>query len=206
MNISWSTIPADEIITSTANSLTQNGFTTTVVDNKELAKEKILALLPNGGEVMTMTSRTLDSLSILDEINESGKYTSVKKQLSSMNRETQGMEMQKLGTAPEWAIGSVHAVTQDGKVVIASNTGSQLPAYVYGSSHVIWVVGAQKIVQNVDEGIKRIYEYILPLESERINKVYNTTMGSFVSKLLIFNREIVKDRIHVILVKESLGF
>jgi len=72
--------------------------------------------------------------------------------------------------------------------------------------HVIWVVGTQKIVKNVDEGMKRIYEYVLPLESVRLNKAYNISTGSFVSKLLILNREIVPGRITIILVKEKLGF
>jgi len=112
--------------------------------------------------------------------------------------------MQKLGAAPEYAVGSVHAVTEDGKVIIASNTGSQLPAYAYGSAHVIWVVGTQKIVANLEQGLKRIYEYVLPLESERLKKVYG--VESNVSKLLIINKEIAPNRLTLILVKQKLGF
>ena len=122
-----------------------------------------------------------------------------------MNRETDHREMQRLGAAPEYVIGSVHAVTEDGKVIIASNTGSQLPGYAYSADHVIWVVGAQKIVKNVDEGIKRIYEYVLPLESERAHKAYGVE-GSFVSKLLIMNREPNPNRIKIILIKEPAGY
>ncbi len=99
----------------------------------------------------------------------------------------------------------MHAVTEDGKVLIASNSGSQLPAYAYGSGHVIWVVGAQKIVKNLDEGIKRIYEHSLPLESERARKAYGVP-GSAVNKLLIINKEIIPGRITMILTKEKLGF
>ena len=95
-------------------------------------------------------------------------------------------------------------VTEDGKVLIASNSGSQLPGYAYGSSHVIWVVGTQKIVNNIDDGMKRIDQYVLPLESERAHKAYGVP-GSFVSKLLIFNRE-NPGRITMILVKQPLGF
>ena len=151
-----------------------------------------------------MSSVTVDSLELPKEINESGKFDSVKNKLSKMDRKTQGLEMQRIGAAPQYAVGSVHAVTEDGKLLIASNTGSQLPAYAYGASHVVWVVGNQKIVKNVDYGIKRIYEYVLPLESERSQKVYGE--GSFVSKLLIINKEKIKDRLTLILVKEKLGF
>jgi hypothetical protein len=155
---------------------------------------------------MTMSSVTLDTIGLAKEINESGKYNSVKAKLMKMDRTTQGLEMQKLGAAPEYVVGSVHAVTQDGKLLIASNTGSQLPAYAFGASHVIWVVGTQKIVKDEEEGKKRIYEYVLPLESERINKLNNITAGSFVSKLLAINRERKPDRLNVIFVKEKLGF
>jgi len=64
----------------------------------------------------------------------------------------------------------------------------------------------KKIVKDLDEGMKRIYDYILPLESERLNKAYNLTTGSFVSKLLIVNREIFPGRITLIFVNEPLGF
>ena len=116
--------------------------------------------------------------------------------------------MQKIGAAPEWTLGSVHAVTEDGKVVIASNTGSQLAAYAYGAPHVIWVVGTQKLVSNLDDAMKRIYDYVLPLETIRFRKAYNQpeTAHSNVSKLLIINKEVNPKRITIIFVKEKLGF
>ena len=193
----WNQLASKEVIDRTMEALKANGITAKLVENGQEAKEEVLKLIPEGAEVMTMTSVTLDKVGIL--------YDSVRNKLNSMNRETQNLEMQKLGAAPEYAIGSVHAVTEDGHVLIASNTGSQLPAYVYGSSHVIWVVGAQKIVKNTDEGIKRIYEHSLPLESERAKKAYGVP-GSAVNKVLIINKEVQPGRIKLILVKEKLGF
>jgi hypothetical protein len=176
------------------------------VENGEAAKKKVLELVPKGAEVMAMTSVTLQTIGVTQAIDESGDYNSVRNQLNKLDRATQNLEMQKLGAAPEYALGSVHAVTEDGKVMIASNTGSQLPAYAYGSAHVIWVVGAQKIVKDLDAGFQRIYEHILPLESVRLNKQYNINTGSFVSKVLIVNREFIKGRVTMIIVKEPLGF
>jgi len=204
--MNWKSIPQDDILQKTVETLAENGINAEIVKTGGEAKQKVLSLIPPGAEVMNMTSVTLQTLGIAKEITESGKFDSVRNKLMAMNRKTDNLKMQKLGAAPEWVVGSAHAVTQDGKVLVASNTGSQLPAYVYGSSHVIWVVGAQKVVKNVDEGIKRIYEYILPLESERLNKAYSIDTGSFVSKLLIVNREIVKGRISMFIVKEVLGF
>lgn len=202
----WKNLATDISITTTIESLKKNGIEAEAVDTGEQAKEKVLALLPKGAEVMNMSSVTLESLGLVAEIMESGNYDSVKKKLKSMDRKTEGLQMQKIGAAPEYSVASVHAVTEDGHIFIASNTGSQLPADAYGSAHVIFVVGTQKIVKNNDDAFKRIYEYVLPLESEHINKQYNITAGSFVSKLLIINREIVPGRIHVIFVKEILGF
>ena len=207
MSSPWNKLATKKQIDETVKNLTANGMTAFVVNNEDEAKAKVLELIPENSEVMTMSSETLRLSGITDAINESSKFDSVKVKLSKMNRETQSLEMQKLGAAPEYAIGSVHAVTEDGQVIIASNTGSQLPAYVYASPHVIWVVGTQKIVKNTEEGIKRIYDYVLPKESVRLAKQYDRPgLKSNVSKLLIVNKEFNPDRVTIILVKESVGF
>ncbi len=201
----WDQLADKQTIEKTIKSLHANGIEAEFVENGEQAKQRILEILPKGAEVMDMTSITLDTLGIPKELNESGNYNSVRNKLTSMDRNTQGIEMQKMGAAPDWVVGSVHAVTEDGQVLIASNTGSQLPAYAYGSSHIIWVVGVQKITKDTDEGMKRIYEYVLPLEAERARKAYGVP-GSNVSKLLIVNKEVRPNRITIIFVNEVLGF
>ncbi len=201
----WATIPADDVIEKAAKALSANNFQAEIVENGIKAKERVFEILPDGAEVMVMTSRTLDTIGVTSQINESGKYNSVKSKLKTMDRVTQELEMLKMGAAAEYAIGSVHAVTQDGHVMIASNSGSQLPGYANGSKNVIWVVGVQKIVKDIDAGFRRINERSLPLEAIRAHEAYGTE-GSNVSKLLIMNRENKPGRIRVILVKEVLGF
>lgn len=204
MNNQYDVLAEEQTLINTVNALKNNGIEAMVAENGSATKTKVLEMLPKGAEVMTMSSVTLDTLSVAAGINESGNYDAVRPKLMKMDRKTQSGQMKKLGAAPEWTVGSVNAITEDGKILIASNTGSQIGAYVYASAHVIWVVGTQKIVKNLDEGIKRIYEYVLPLESERMKKVYG--VPSNVSKLLIINKEIVPGRITVIFVKEKLGF
>ena len=202
----WDKLASERSIQNTVKALEQNGIEVTVVNRGKEAKEKALEYIPEGSEVMTMTSVTLDTIKLSEEINKAdGKFRPVRDRLYAMDRNTQAQEMNRLGTAPEFAVGSVHAVTEDGHILIASNTGSQLSAYAYGALHIIWVVGAQKIVKNVDEGIKRIYEHSLPLESERAKKAYGVP-GSAVNKILIVNKEVQPRRIKLILVKEKLGF
>ena len=200
----WTELASDRKIQQTIDALKTNGINALVVENQKLAKEKVFELLPLGAEVMTMSSVTLQTTGIAKEIDESGKYDSVRNKLKKMDRKTQSLEMRKLGAAPAWAVGSVNAVTEDGIVMTASNTGSQLGPYVYGSEHVIWVVGTQKIVKDIDEAVERIYEYCLPLESERLKKIFGSPSNA--SKKLTISEEIRPNRITLIFVKEKLGF
>ena len=201
----WDELASANALDAAIKALNANGISTTVVENGDEAKRKALELIPKGAEVFTVTSTTTASIGLDKELNESGSYASTRKMLSGMDRGTQGKEMAKLGAVPEWVVGSVHAVTESGNVIIASQTGSQLSAYAHGAQHVIWIVGTQKIVKDLDEGMKRIYEHSLPLESERAKKAYGAP-GSAVNKLLIVNKEVVPNRTTMILVKERLGF
>lgn len=201
----WDVLVGKESIDRAIENLKVNGIDAKFVETGEQASKQVLSLIPAGAEVMTMSSVTLDTIGLTQEINESDKYTSVKNKLNAMNRDTQALEMQRLGTAPEYAVGSVHAVTEDGQVIIASNTGSQLPAYAYASAHVIWVVGAQKIVKNLEEGMARINEYVLIKESARVKIAYGMEKSN-ISKLLIINKETTPERLTVIFVNEVLGF
>lgn len=189
----------------TIKALEANNMIAVFAKDRSDAVSKVLEMIDAGSSVMTMTSVTLDELGIAKEINESGKFNSVREKFSKMDPKTQGTEMRAMAAAPDVTVGSVHAVTEDGKVIIASNTGSQLPAYVYGAGKVVWVVGTQKIVKDLDDGMKRLYEYTLPLESERAHKAYGVE-ASFVSKVLIVNKEVTPGRINIVFVPENIGF
>jgi hypothetical protein len=193
-------LATDEQIEATCAALNANGMVATVVDTADAAKETALKLIPEGAEVFTMTSVTLDTIGLSKELNESGKYNAVRPQLETL----QGREKARLGAAPEYSVSSVHAVTEDGHVLIASNTGSQLSAAVYGAAKVVFIVGAHKLVKDDVAGLARIREHVLPQENERALKAYG--MGSNISKLLFINKEVQPDRIQVIIVRENLGF
>ena len=194
----------DERIARTSKALEANGIKTLIAENGPEAKRLFFGLVPEGAEVFLGASVTLETLGIKDEIDKSGKYEALRPKMFALNRETQGREIRKLGGAPDYAAGSVHAVTEDGHVLIASNTGSQLGPYASGAGKIIWVVGSQKIVKDLNEGLRRIQEYVVPLEEEHMQQLYHVSTN--VSKLLIVNREIRPDRITMIIVKEELGF
>ncbi len=200
----WTKLATDKEIKRTLKALEANGIKTIVVENGKQAKEKVIEMLPENAEVFTMTSMTLESIGLDKEINESKKYNAVRPKLFTMDRNTQSREMAKLGAAPDWVVSSVHAVTRDGHLLIASNSGSQLSAEAYGGGKVVFVAGTQKIVKDTDEGMERIYAHTFPLEDKRAQKAYGVHSG--VSKILIINKEVVPERITLILVKEELGF
>ncbi len=203
-NEKYGQLASEEVIQKAVKALQANNFQVEVVEKGEEAKKKALELLSSGAEVFTMTSQTLEAIGLDKEINESGKYNAVRPKLMAMDFKTQAREMAKLGAAPDWVVASVHAVTEDGHLLIASNTGSQLSSEAYAGGKIIFVVGTQKIVKDTVEGLKRIYEYCLPLEDERAQKAYG--MKSNISKILIINKEVMPDRIFIFLVKEKLGF
>jgi len=199
----WNSLADRATIDKTIEALTKNGFVPYYAENGEAAKKKFFELLPAGAEVMNNSSTTLLQLGIADELVKSGRYNSVRNKLMAMDRKTQNRQMQQIGSAPEWSVGSVHAITQDGHVMIASKSGSQLPGYAFGADHVIWIAGTQKIVKDLDAAKQRLYEYVLPLENERALKVYGS--GSSVNKLLVINQD-APPRLNLILVNEVLGF
>lgn len=200
----WEELADDEAISKTIEALKKNGITAVVVENKEEAKKKVLELIPKGSELMTMTSQTLEAIGIPKILNESDDYEPIRKKFASMDQKKDGSMMRKLGAGPDFAIGSAHAVTEDGHVFIASATGSQLPAYAYGAGKVIWVVGTQKIVKDANEAMTRIHDYTFPLEDARARKAYG--MGSGINKMLIVNKEVQPGRMTIVFVKEKLGF
>jgi hypothetical protein len=203
-NMEFARPASDEQIQRTAQALEKNNIKTLIAENGEDAKRMFFELVPEGAEVFLGSSVTLERLGIKDEIDKSGKYNALRPKMFAMDRATQGREIRKLGGAPDYAAGSVHAVTEDGRVMIASNTGSQLGPYASGAGKVIWVVGAQKLVKDIDEGMRRLEEYVVPLEDVLMQELYN--VHTYVSKLLIVNREVRPDRITMIIVKEELGF
>lgn len=201
----WDRLASEESLQKTVEALKENGITAHIVENGERARKKALELIPEGAEVFAMTSVTSDTIGLSKELNESGHYNSVRETFNKLMQDGKRDEMRKLGAVPDFTVGSINAVSEDGKVVIASNTGSQLPAYAYGAGKVVWVVGTQKIVGNLDDAFKRVYEHVLPLESDRVHKAYGVA-GSNVSKMLVISKEINPNRINLIFVKEVLGF
>ena len=205
MSRDYAKVASPASIKKAVDALRANGFQAEAVETLQEAKERVLTIIPSGAEVFTGTSVTLTTAGLDAELNESGKYDSVRHKFMPLyGQKDKAVEMRRIGSGSEYTVGSVHAITEDGQVVVASASGSQLPNYVYGADHVIWVVGAQKVVKDLNEAFNRLETYTLPLENERAREAYGS--DSVISKLLIYKKERNPERIHVIVFNEAVGF
>ena len=199
----FTALPDDQTLAATVIELEEHGFSVEVVDDLDAAREAVLARIPEGSSVMTNTSVTLEETGIAEAINDGGPYDSMRNKLNQLDHTTQLREMKAIAGQPDFSLGSVHAVTADGTLVIASASGSQLASYGWGAANVIFVVGAQKLVPNLEAARERIVEHSLPLEDARAYAAYG--MNSHVGKVLEIHQE-NPGRIHVVLIRQSVGF
>jgi alkanesulfonate monooxygenase SsuD/methylene tetrahydromethanopterin reductase-like flavin-dependent oxidoreductase (luciferase family) len=168
----FSTLPDEPTLAATVTALEEHGFSVEVVDDLDAARQAVLARIPDGSSVMTNTSVTLAETGIADAINDGGPYDSARNKMFALDFATQAQEMKAIGGQPDYALGSVHAVTRDGTLVIASASGSQLASYAWGAANVIFVVGAQKLVPTLEAAHERIYQHSLVLEDARAIAAY----------------------------------
>jgi hypothetical protein len=200
----FTVLPDDGTLAKTAVALEEHGFSVEIVDDLEAARAAALARIPEGSSVMTNTSVTLQETGIADAINgDGGQHESARNRMLALDYATQYQEMKAIAGEPDYALGSVHAVTRDGVLLIASASGAQLASYAWGAAHVIFVVGAQKLVPDAEAGRKRIYEHSFPLEDARAYAAYG--QNSRVGKILEIHQE-DPGRIHVVLIRRVVGF
>jgi acyl-CoA hydrolase len=199
----FTALPDESTLAATVVALEEQGFSVEVVDDLAAARAAVLARIPHGSSVMTNTSVTLADAGITDAINDGGPYESARNTMFALDFATQAQQMKAIGGQPDYALGSVHAITRDGTLVIASASGSQLASYAWGAANVIFVVGAQKLVPTLQDAHERIYQHSLKLEDARAQAAYG--QHSFVGKIIEIHQEL-PGRIHIVLVRQPAGF
>jgi hypothetical protein len=168
------------------------------------APTHIKDLIPEGASVFTGASETLRLSGIDEDINAGGRYDAIRPRGLTMDRATQLAEIWRLMSTPDVIVGSVHAVTETGSLVVASASGSQLPGYAGAAARAIWIVGAQKVVPDLPSALRRVEDHCLPLENDRAMKVYGKP--SALNRLLILNAEPEPGRGTVLLLREAIGY
>ena len=207
--MSYNNLPSPDRLQKAIEAVRTRGVTVTLVETKEAALTHLQSLIPVGATVMTGASITLQQIGF--EALLLGKkhpWQNLKDGILAEKDPAKQTALRKQGTLADYFLGSVHAIAETGEIVIASATGSQLPAYAFSSSHVIWVAGTQKITPTVETAFQRVREYVLPLEDQHMKQLYGDQASSFIGKLLVFEREApyLHRAVHLVLVNEVLGF
>jgi YkgG family uncharacterized protein len=197
-------LASGERIAKAAAALERNGIRSLLAATGADARGLVRSLLVDGAEVYNNTSLTLEVIGVADDIERSGRYRPLRLRLYRMDREMQQREMRTLAASPDYVVGSVHALTEGGSLLIASASGSQLGPLASGAGQAILVIGAQKIVRDVPAGMRRIYEYCYPLEDARARQAHGVPSG--VNNILIINKVVIPGRVTAIIVNERLGF
>jgi hypothetical protein len=203
MTLSPATAITTDVLERVASALRSHKIDAVIVDTADEARETVLGLVPEGAEVHSGKSKTLEDVGLYAELMESGRFDAIRPKMFAMDRATQGREIRKLTTAPDFMLGSVAAVTEDGALVAASATGSQLPAYAAGAGRLILVVGSQKIVPDLDAALRRIRDVVYPWENAQVRA--RLGVDTILEKVLILYGEWSAGRTIVILVREPVG-
>jgi hypothetical protein len=188
----------------TVKNLRERGIDARIVGSAGDALDAVLNLIPAHAEVFLATSKTVEAIGLSERLSGAGEFDLVRPKVMALMQAKDARGARKMGAAPDVVVGSVHAVTEEGEVLIASATGSQLSPYSSGAETVIWVVGAQKVVKDLTAGLRRLREYAYPMEDARARIAYGKP--SLLAKIMIIEREARPGRIHLILVREKLGF
>ena len=201
----YDTLPPKETLAKTIEALKANNINVHLVDTKEQALDMIKTLVPTGAELMTGGSTTLEQIGFIDLLKTGlHPWKSFKDKIFAEKDQAKQMELRKQSVLADYFLASVHGITEAGETVTASFSGSQIPSFVFTSPHVIWVAGAQKIVPTLEDALKRVREYCLPREDQRMKSL--GTAGSSISMMLIYNRQPLPSRtIDLILVNEVVG-
>ncbi len=199
----FATLAAPQVLEDVADRLRERNFEALVVADGDEARRVVLERIPEGAEVHSGKSKTLEDAGIYAELQDSGRYDFLRSRLLKMDRATQGREMRRLIGAPDFMLGSAAAITLDGLMIVASATGSQLGPYASGAGRLILVIGAQKVVPDLETGLRRVREYVFPWEMARVRE----TMGvdTVLAKVLLIEREWLAGRSTVVLVRSAIG-
>ena len=198
----FTTLPDEQTLAATVTALEERGFSVQVVDDLDAARHAVLTRIPHGSSVMTKTSVTLAETGIADAINQGGPYGSARTKMFALDFAAQAQQMTAIGGQPDYALGSIHAVTRDGTLVIAPASGSQLASCAWGAANVIFVAGAHKLVRTPGAARQRIYQHSLVLEDVRAVAAYG--QHSQVGKILEIHQEL-PGRIHIVLIRQAVG-
>lgn len=204
----------EEKIKRTIKALNNNNINGYLVNTNEELMEKIKEIVKENSIVACGGSISLFETGVIDHLR-SSRY-------KFLDRYKEGITSEEINNIfrdsffADAYFSSSNAITEDGKIYNVDGNGNRVAAILFGPSKVILVVGENKIVKNIDEAIKRNREISAPANAKRLNKTTPCTKVGYCmdckNKDKICREYTVvasqgnKDRIHVIFLKEEIGY
>jgi len=193
------------------DTLEKCGYDAHFVKTKEQALELSQRYIKSGMSVGLGGSVTVDQIGLLN-------YLINKNDISLHNQYEVGISMdenkerRRQGLLSDLFVTGINALTKDGKIVNADGSGNRVAAFCFGPKKILAVVGVNKIVDNVEEGFKRVMEIAAIKNINRMNqksiemgKEPRQNINTIANKFTWIKAD-EKDRIVIILVDEELGF
>lgn len=196
-------VKSDVDLEALADRMRERNFEVVIVDDAEQVRAEVLKRIPEGASIHSGKSKTLEDAGIVSTLMDDERYDFIRRKTMKMDRRTQMPEIQKMGATPDVMINSAHAVTSAGQIVLTSASGSQLGPIASGAGHVIFVIGSQKVVPDLDAAFQRIKDQVFPYEDARLREQLG--VGTKIAKTLVVEQEFMPGRTTVILVRQPIG-
>ena len=194
----------DAQVQRTLEALAARNFEAEVFESSAQALEALKGLIPEGAQIFTGTSETLDSIGYTDFVHHNPIYNNLHDEIDSEPDQAKQRDLRRRATIVEYCVGSVQAISETGEIVIASASGSQIGAYAYGAKHLILVAGTQKICPSLTDAIARVRGHTVEKHDQWL--AGRGRGPAPIGKLLILEHEIAAGRVQVVLIKENLGW
>ncbi|MBO6108277.1 MAG: lactate utilization protein [Eubacterium sp.] len=180
---------------------------------REDALKKAIEIIPEGASVTWGGSMSAAQIGLFDAMK-NGSYNVIDRNGAATPEEKRQKELEAYGA--DFFISSANAITEDGVMVNLDGNSNRVSAIAYGPSHVLMIIGMNKVVSNVDAAIERTRHIAAPVNAQRfdIETPCRSTGAcadckspqSICCNMLITRLELHPDRMKVILVGEDLGF
>lgn len=205
MNSRWDELPGDAVVEKTADAIRTRGIEVIVVDSRKEALGKIMNIIPAGAEISNGSSTTLHEIGFIDYLKSGRhKWRNLHDEILKEKDGKKQAELRRKSVTAGYFLGSVNAIAMTGELVACDASGSRVSAYPFAAERLILVSGIQKITPTLGDAMRRVREYVYPLEDARARKAYGSP--SAIGKWVIIEKEMFKGRTTLILIKEKLGF
>jgi len=201
-------------VNGTINSLKKNGMNGYLVNSHEELIEKINELTNDGDTVSCGGSMSLFETGVIDYLR-SGKYNFLDRYEDGLSKDDLKKLYRNTFSADVYFT-STNAITEKGELYNVDGNGNRVAAMLYGPDKVIIIAGINKIVENIEEGIKRNERVSAPANCKRLNRATPcvkvghcmdcSSEERICNEYTIIRRQGNKDRIHVIFLNEELGY